>query len=323
MKSHRPVAIDWADLAPEHEVVLVPPTIGGLATAVVLYPTLERPFFGLIDPLDLTGHLRGLAAAPARPSRLIVAGLPLDARDVDEVTARLAGLGGTAIEWYDHHYWSPDAQTALWPHCRRLEIGPDVPHPVHYLTHQALDRAPLGLRMIELVERGTDSTDAWVKTRFRLLAGVLQPERDNLIPDVIASTAAEEDTLAEFEWEIAAEQAVAEKTAERLVREELAVATSPRGTRYLLAELGEWSASPFLALACGRFFEYQVLVRLTETGRIIVESRPSYPFDLGHLLHHPNLVEADERRRATRHAFELDARPDRVDAAARALVQAL
>lgn len=323
MLSPRPVDVDWASLTPEQQVVIVPPSVAGLATAVMLHRALDDPFFALTDPLDLVDHLGGLAGSGVRPARLIVAGLPIDPADLEAATARLSDLGGTPIEWYDDHIWPPDAQAALWPFCRRAEIGPDVPAPVHYVAHQILDRARLGLRLIDLVENGTDSSDAWVRSRYRLLAGVLRPERDNLVPDFIAATAAEADELSEVEWEIVAEQGIAEKTIERLVREELEVASAPGGTRVLLADLGEWSASPYLSLACRRFFTYQVLIRVIETGRLVVEKLPSYPGDLLQVRSRLPFAELRARVRATRQELEIDVEPEDLEAALRALLSVI
>ena len=295
-------------------LVLVPPTVAGLATGVILYRALESPAVQTVDPLDLAAHLADLASQPPEAARLIVAGLPLMPGDVSTVARDVAILAGQAeIEWFDNHYWAPDAQAAVWPLCRRAEIGPDVPEPAALLAHQLTGGSRLALRIVDLIQTGTASTDAWVRDHYRLLAAVLPPERANLIPDMIAWTAAETDTLDEVEREFLAEEISTEKMIERLVREELGARRTPRGTTFLVADLGEWSGSPYLLIACRRFFTFQILIRVLPSGRIVVERSDGYSADLGRAVQAVELAAHQPRIRATRQRVEIDADLDSVE----------
>ena len=306
-------------------LVLVPPTVAGLATGVILQRAWGSPAVQLIDPLDLAPRLAELASQPPEVSGLVVARLPLMAGDISTAARDLAVIAGrAAVEWYDNHHWTPDAQATVWPLCRRAEIGPDVPEPAALLAHQLTGGSRLALRIVDLIQRGTDSTEPWVRDHYRLLAAVLRPERANLVADMLAWTAAEAETLNEIEREFLAEEVGTEKMIERLVREELGAARTPRGTSYLLADLGEWSDSPYLLIACRRFFTFQVLISVLPSGRIIVERADSSSPDLGRTIQTDDLAAQHQARiRATRQRVEIDVAFDAVETLVNTLIRIL
>ena len=80
-----------------------------------------------------------------------------------------------------------------------------------------------------------------------------------------------------------------------------------------MADLGEWSDSPYLLIACRRFFTFQILIRVLPSGRIVVERSDGYSADLGRAVQAAELAAHQARIRATRQRVEIDADLDSVE----------
>lgn len=319
-----PADFTLPDLPDGVPVVLVPATVEGLAAAAVLAAAHGLVAPVLLDATELPTALTALADRPLTAPSLIIAGLPLDSAGLEAAAAALTRLiGPLAIEWYDNHFWSPDAQAAVWPVCRRAELGPDVPPPVHFLAHHRIPDTDIGRRLMELVDRGTDSRDPWITSTYRFLAGLLPPERANLLTEALSDIATNSNDLEEVRFNIVAEQTADEKAVERLVREELRVALTDRRTPVIVADLDDWSASPYLLLAARRFFTFAVLIRVLPTGRIVVETATPEAADLGAVYRSAYLAPLARHVWATRRRIAIDADPDRSKDVVQTLIDVL